>query len=119
VVATGPGGGQVLLGLDASSLYQWDPVSGEQLAAPHEIGGWPRSVDATHLDSAGRLTAFVIFEDEDTGENRVERWDVSTGDRIGTGLPLNLLAVVDDERESRMVYLQDDRLTVGPLPGTD
>jgi WD40 repeat protein len=115
-VATGPGGGQVLLGLDDSSLYQWDPVSGEQLAAPHELSDWPHSVEATYLDSAGMLTAFVAVADPDTGQARIERWDVGTGDRIGTGLPLGLLAVVDDEGEPRMVYLQDRTLTVGPLP---
>jgi hypothetical protein len=63
------------------------------------------------------LTAFVTIEDENTGNERVERWHVGTGDRIGTGLPLDLLAVVDDEGEPRMVYLQDHTLTVGPLPG--
>jgi hypothetical protein len=47
--------------------------------------------------SGEQLAAFVAIADPDTGQARIERWDVGTGDRIGTGLPLGLLAVVDDE----------------------
>jgi WD40 repeat protein len=116
-----PDGRQLLIGLDASSLYRWDLDSRDTIGEPVPVGGWARIV-ATHVDSSGIATAFLHFpgHEDDDRVARVERWRLDNGTRLDPVFPDTLRAVFDDDGITWTVLGErDGSLEVRPLHGTE
>jgi WD40 repeat protein len=115
-----PDGRQLLIGLDASSLYRWDLDSRDTIGQPVRVGKWAHIL-ATHVDSPGTPIAFLHIPGEEGDDRiaRVEQWRLDNGTRLDPVLPDTLCAVFDDGGVTWTVLGErDGSLHVRPLNST-
>lgn len=113
-----PSGRQLLVGLDDCCLYRWDPITGDPVGRPVEVGQYARIL-AAYLDPDGIPTVFLLtsgeYNDDQEGE-QVSWWRLDSGTRVSTYVPGTLRAVFGDAGTTWMVLGEPDgSLVVKPL----